>query len=445
MGDGLLVNDKLMSFTANLGTGRDKAASTFYAFTPTPRDQLLASYRGSWLPRKIVDIPAKDATRRWRSWQAAKDQITRIESEERRLGLQSKVLKAKRQARLLGGAAIYIGTNDRDVGQALDPNRIAQGGISYLTVLSKDRCSAGEIENDPIQENYGKPQYYTIGQAQTRVHPSRLIIFIGADIPDDDLTGVDQGWGDSVLDSILAEIKNTDSTMANIASMVFEANVDVISVPGLMELVGNPKDEERLLQRFRFAATAKGTNGTLILDGGDGSANGGEKYDRKANSFGNLPEIADRFLQIVSGAADIPATRLLGQSPAGLNATGDADLRNYYDRIQSEQELELTPAMALFDECLIRSALGSRPPEVFYNWNPLWQMTQTEIIANGKVLADTINVLNTTNLFNPEALSKAGVNALVESGVLPGLDIAIEEVGSALPNENDEPVPPDTE
>ncbi len=445
MGDGLLVNDKLMSFTANLGTERDKAASTFYAFVPTPKDQLIASYRGSWLPRKIVDIPAKDATRRWRAWQASKEQITRIEAEERRLGLQKKVLEAKRKARLLGGAAIYIGTKDRDPSKPLDPSRVAQGGVSYLTVLSKDRCSAGEIETDPIEEGYGKPKYYRIGTKNTQVHPSRLIIFIGADIPDDDLIGVDQGWGDSVLDSVFQEIKNSDSAMANVAALMFESKVDIISVPGLMDLVGRKEDEERLLQRFRLAATAKGTNGTLILDGGDGSGNSGEKYESKAFTFVGIPDVIDRFLQTVSGAADIPATRLLGQSPAGLNATGDADLRNYYDRIQSEQELELTPAMALFDECLIRSALGSRPTEIFYNWRPLWQPTQTELVNNGKVIADTITALNASNLINPQALSIAAVNTLVEYGVLPGLDAAIEQVGSASPNEDDEAEPPDME
>jgi uncharacterized protein len=41
------------------------------------------------------------------------------------------------------------------------------------------------------------------------------------------------------------------------------------------------------------------------------------------------------FRKIVSGAADIPVTRLLGQSPAGMNATGTSDMKNYHDRIQS--------------------------------------------------------------------------------------------------------------
>ena len=77
----------------------------------------------------------------------------------------------------------------------------------------------------------------------------------------------------------------------------------------------------------------------------------------------------DRFLQSVSGAADIPGTRLLGQSPAGMNATGESDLRNYYDRLQ---------AMFRMDEALIRSALGSRPADVYYDWAPLWGMSEKE-------------------------------------------------------------------
>lgn len=52
-------------------------------------------------------------------------------------------------------------------------------------------------------------------------------------------------------------------------------------------------------------------------------------------AFDSVRAWLDRFLQIVSGAADIPAIRLLSQSPAGMNATGESDLRNYYDRLSA--------------------------------------------------------------------------------------------------------------
>ena len=37
----------------------------------------------------------------------------------------------------------------------------------------------------------------------------------------------------------------------------------------------------------------------------------------------------------------------------------------------------LTPAMSVLDEVIIRSALGSRPPEIYYEWNILWQLSAT--------------------------------------------------------------------
>ena len=41
-----------------------------------------------------------------------------------------------------------------------------------------------------------------------------------------------------------------------------------------------------------------------------------------------------------------------------MNATGDSDTRNYYDRLQSDQVMRLQPALARLDEVLIRNALG---------------------------------------------------------------------------------------
>ena len=62
---------------------------------------------------------------------------------------------------------------------------------------------------------------------------------------------------------------------------------------------------------------------------------------------------------------------LLGQSPAGMNATGTSDMKNYHGRIQSIQELEPTPAMVRLDECIIRPATGSRDEAIYYEWAPL--------------------------------------------------------------------------
>lgn len=430
--------DSLTNLVSRMGTERDKASSSFYGTPLISDEQLLNAYRGAWLPRKIVDIPAFDSVRAWRDWQAEGQEIEPIEAEENRLNVRGKVFEARIKARLWGGAAIHIGTGDADLSQPLDIERIGKGGIKYLTVLTRRQLTAGEIDRDPGSEWYGKPKVYSLtagDKAQVAIHPSRLVIFTGNQQPDIEFVGAgDMAWGDSVLLSVLDAIKNADSTAGNIASLVFEAKIDIIRVPNFMASLKDEGYKQRLLERFTLANTAKGINGTLILDKE-------EEYESKSASFATLPDILDRFLQIVSGAADIPATRLLGQSPSGMNSTGESDLRNYYDRLSAMQQVEMTPAMYRLDECLIRSALGSRPADVYYEWAPLWGLSDKEKADIFKLKSDAARALAGSaagTLLPVEALSDALVNTFVEDGSLPGLEAAIEEYGTLAEQEPSE-------
>lgn len=445
------VGDSLTNLVANLGTSRDKSAATAYALTLLDDASLLAAYKTSWLAKKSVVIPALDSVRAWREWQAKgsgqksrtaeerNGQIGPIEAEEKRLNVKGKVLQAKVKARLWGGSAIMIGTGDNDLGQPLDVESVKKAGLRYLTVMSRRQLSAGEIDQDPQSEWYGAPKVYTLTsgtQAQLEIHPSRLVIFHGEQQVDEELGQAYQGWGDSVLQSTLDAIKQADATAANIASLVFEAKIDIIRVPNFMTNLADPAYRAKLIERYTLANTAKGINGTLLLDKE-------EEYETKQANFGTLPEVLDRFMQMASGAADIPMTRLFGMSPAGMNSTGESDLRNYYDRISAMQELEQGPAMQRLDECLIRSALGARDPDIHYAWKPLWGMSETEKATVFKTKADAARVIagngGTSEPLMPiEALSDALVNELVEDGSLSGLEAAIEEYGKLSEQEEDE-------
>ncbi len=84
------------------------------------------------------------------------------------------------------------------------------------------------------------------------------------------------------------------------------------------------------------------------------------------------------FAEQISGALQIPLVRLLGQSPAGLNSTGESDLRTYYDNISKRQENDLREGVNLILRVLAMS-LGIKLPDNFnFNFVPLWQMDQTE-------------------------------------------------------------------
>ncbi len=426
------IKDGLVNFVANLGTSRDKATSSFYGLPLLSEADATNAYRGTWLARKVIDIPAMDSCRKWRGWSADQAQISAIESEEKRLGLQQKMLEALIRARLTGGAALYIGTGQSNPQDPLKPESLGKAGIRHINVLSKRVLQAGELDRDPESPGYGKPAFYTLSSSAAgplRIHPSRLVVLQGAVKPDPELETGD-GWGDSVLLAISKAIKDADATAGNIASLVFEAKVDVIKIPNFMSMLSDPDYEAQMLKRMQLAMMAKGINGALLLDAE-------EDYEQKQAQFGGLTDLMMAFMQLTSGASDIPMTRLLGQSPGGMNASGESDLRNYYDRISSGQELVLAPALQVLDECLIRSALGARPPEVFYNWRSLWQTTDTERATIGKTTADTIKTIADTKLIPDDVMAVVAVNMLTEAGVAPGLEAEMQDYAAAVPDEDD--------
>lgn len=419
----MLTTDTLVNLISGLGGLRDKSTGAAYALNLLDKMQIDAAYRGDWIARKIVDVPAFDETREWRDWQAAKPQIEMLEQEEARLGVQSKVAKARKLARLYGGAALYIGADQGEPSQPLDVNRIGKGAFRYLHVLTRHEMIAGEIEQDPLSPLYGEPKKYSLAGATQMVdiHPSRVVRFVGADLPDRALNY--DGWGDSVLQAVNDAVMHAGSAAAAIAALLQEAKVDVIKVPSFMESLGAQEYRARIIERYSLANMGKSITNSLMIDAE-------EEWDHKQISFAQLPEVLNTYLQIASGAADIPATRLLGQTPGGLQSTGQSDIRNYYDRISAGQNLELRPALSRLDEVLIRSALGSRPDDVHYTWAPLWQMTEVEKAEVAHKKAQATKVYADAGLMPDAALGKAVQNQLIEDGTYPGLDAALEEFGS---------------
>lgn len=417
-------HDGLKNLVANLGTSRDKASHSHYVVESLTPSELLAAYRSSWLAKAIVDYPAEDSTRKWRVWRADSDQITQIERLERELGVQRRVHDALVTARLYGGAAIYINTDDADQSEPLSVGT----EIKSLVVLSNNSLSAGEKVRDIYSPYYGRPEYYTLTSGAdsnvVSIHASRLVIFRGSPLPDGAVTTSSWG-GDSVLQSTLDSIKQVDATMANIASLVFESKVDVFKFEGFARMMAENQDDI-VLRRAHLNAAMKGINGAVVIDKQD-------EYEQKSATFSGLPEIVVKFQEGVSGASGIPVTRLYGRSAAGLSGTGEGDERVYYDRIGHDQANEIQPEMALLDDCLIYQALGSRPEEIYFEWVPLKQLTESEradIFQKTATAARSLAGTSTGTLIPIDALSDALVNEITEQGVLPGLDQKVLEYGS---------------
>lgn len=425
MGKLLSFSDGLRNLVSNLGTSKDKAVHGSWTFSEPMPAQLESAYRADGVAKKIIDIPAMDMLKGGWNWQADIKQIEALENEERRLSVHSKLLEAMIYARLYGGAGIYISDGTDDPSKPLNVRSIGKQGIRHLTVLTRYQLTSSELNLDPLSEGYGEPYYYTVaGSAlSANVHPSRVVRFIGNTIPRSTVITSDL-WGDSVLSAIDERVKGFVAVEQAISTLVQEASVDVYKIDGLASKLINAESEKALLRRFELMQTMKSVINGVVIDKED-------DWSQKSASFSALPDILKLYMTVLAGVADIPATRLFGQSPQGMNATGESDERNYYDRIEGERKLKLLPGFEKLRDPLIRSALGERPLEIHHAFPSLWQMSEKEKADIHYKNAQTAEIYDRNVLVQPDVLRKGVTNKLVEDSVYPGLEAALVEHGVA--------------
>jgi len=418
------IRDGLANLVSGRGTSADKSQHNFYAHCTLSPDQINAAFRSSWLMRKAIELPPFDMIRAGWDWQADKDQIDLIEAEEKRHDIRGKVRRALVLGRL-GGGVVILGVKQGDPREPLYIDRIGKGALEYAHIMSRHQLSFDEIDKDPKSPTFGQPRMWTMAAAGQRVdiHPSRVIAFKGEQVPDFGLANEqDLFWGDSVVQSIMDAVKNADAAQSGFASLIEEAKLDIIKVPGLMSNLATTEYEQRFLRRLGLANIGKSTHNALIIDGE-------EDWEQRQVNWSGMPDIMNTYLGFVAGAADVPATRLLGKSPDGMNSTGLGDLQNYETMISARQENDLRPLLERIEEVVIRSAIGTRDPDVYFTFAPLRVMTEKESADIGKVKADTVKVYSDSGLIPTIALEKAVQNMLVEDGLFPGLDGALAELG----------------
>lgn len=421
----------LVNGATGAGTSIDRSVWDSWFFMPMTPQEIIAGYRSNWLLGKIVDIPAEDMVREWRDWQAAEAQIEALEEAERNFDIIGKVQEGIAFGRL-GGGAMLLGFGDAN------PEKPApapgKDSLKYAHVFNRWELTIGEEERDVTSPWFGQPRYYEINGAmqKQRIHPSRVVVFKGSPVPRfPGVTWEDYFWGDSVVTRVDRAVKNAIKANDGFARLIDEAKIDIYRLSGFMQnLVTN---EDAVRKRVQYTDAGKSSLRGVYLDKDD-------EFTQRQLSLTGMPEMIEALLSVVAGAADIPATRLLGRAPQGMNATGDGDEANYHTMIRSKQRLYLSPAMDRIDAVLIPSALGTRPKDVGYKWAPLSVLSEKEQAETNKLKAETIAIYVDKALLPSSAIEKATQSMLSDDQWLPGLDKALAEAEKAgeLPGDGDE-------
>lgn len=391
----------------------------------------VAAYMSSGLLRKVIAIPAEDRVREWRDWQADSDAIGKLEAEERRLGIVAKVKAAEVLRGIGGGAIIIITAGNHD--QPLTAESIREGGIIALNVVSRWQITGRDWVADLASPDYGMPQMFQVSgnSRQQNIHPSRVICLRGDPLPAGHTVSTEDAfWGDSRLLRVFAEVQRSDHAQDWFAALVKKAKLMRVGIPNLTDLVSTDGGQQRLNSRVSLIAEGENTINATVFDAGDGSDKSGEKITDYQVTWTGIPAMMDAFDQRVAAVSDIPFTRLMGRSPAGMNATGQHDMDNWNRAVVSGQKLETRPCLEQLDPFLIRSA-GVDPTDVTWRFAPLSTPSEKEEADTFKTTMDAVEKLRNDGAIPEVAMNKAVQNLMSEREWLPGIDQALAEIPEA--------------
>nr|DAV58438.1 MAG TPA: Portal [Caudoviricetes sp.] len=389
--------DAFSNVLARLGAGTPNLLEgTEYSLQRMSRDfnTLNALYRESWIVRRIIDVIPADMLKNWITITSGLDPDVekRLSLTLRRTQLIDKLKRGMQWGRLYGGAlgVMLVKHQGYDLSQPLQLDWIMPGDFAGLLIF--DRWNgvnpSSELIEDISNPDYGYPKYYTVtdpaGGGSVKIHHSRVIRFTGNTLPFWEEIAEMQ-WGASVVESIFDELRKRDNVSWNIAQLTFMANIRVLKMQDLGQLLAATDNESQaeLLRTLEAQNMLLNNMGMQVMDAADG-------LETHQYTFGGLADCYQQFIMDISGAAEIPVTRLFGRSPSGLNATGESDLQNYYDMIAEKQESYLRPILNKVLPPFIISTLGSLPDDFDFEFDPVAEPTDKERADLAKCGTDNV-------------------------------------------------------
>ncbi|UPT53036.1 portal protein [Synechococcus phage Yong-M3-232] len=425
------LSDRLTNALTGSGTRRDPRAHNAYTARILSQHEIAAAYSGSGLLRKIIRIPAMDMVREWRTWTGGDDkQTAAVFDAEKRFDIRRKVMQAE-ILRGMGGGALIMGLPGDPATPAPE-----NAPLAFLHVVSRWHLTFGQLNLDATSPGYGEPEMWTLSTSGgTRdIHPSRVIPFradTSAAMLLLGVAGADQFWGESTVQQVLDAVQDSDTARQGFAALIHKARLLRIGIPDLISLAATSDGEAQVMKRLDILAAAESIHNATVFDAGSAEdGKGGEQIEDATYSFAGVKDVLNAYGEWAAAISDIPATRLLGRAPEGMNSSGESQQKDWNKAVRARQTLDLAPCLDRLDPHLLAagrvdSALMS------YEFDPLDTPSEKERADIFKVEMEAIEKLQLTGAVPEQALSRGVQSLMIERGYLPELELALTEIPEA--------------
>lgn len=276
-----------------------------------------------------------------------------------------------------GGSVMFFDVDDglEDHSEPLDFKKIK--GINDIVVLDRF-CLTPKDYTSYLK----KPTIYTLAQGSIDIHVSRLAFFTGLD------SGIrnrfyNQGFGESRVFRCLTELNNYAGGHDALPEILSNFLTNIFKFKNFTKMILDGK-ADKIRKKAGYLQANKNLMNALVIDDED-------DFISNSINVSGLDKLIEMIERRLCAAAGMPHTRLLEESPGGglTNNGGQSEQSEQWnDWIKTQQVKKLTKPLELIHSIFAAILkLGVNNP-IKYEFNPLRQQTQSQIIEDRSKQAD---------------------------------------------------------
>ena len=318
---------------------------------------LCNTYKSNGFVSAVIDMPVDDAFR-----DGGFDIDSKTLNED-----DIEVLKdCIRWGRLYGGGLVMVSC-EQDLDTPFNAQTIYNKDVEFYA-LDRWQCMANGTSMETAKSF--TLQDLAIEENSMIVDRSRLFIFTGKTLPYY-LKNQLQGWGASVLESVLPQLNQYLKANSVILELLDEAKIDILKIMGMSDSLISPEGEQAIRKRVDIASAEKNYKSMLVMDKED-------DYEQKQITFGSIDSILEKIFLLICSCLRIPYSKIFGKGANGLGTGADLDIENYNAMVNAQIRV---PAYKILREMVkIRcyQLFGRDVTDLVIKWKPLRVLSDIE-------------------------------------------------------------------
>ena len=376
------------------------------------------------LIRACVQTVSDDISRKWIKITGCEDadKLEQLTNLLKDYHIKDLFHKAVTTTGYMGGAFIFIDTGEDDTTLPLAVNDLSAeliGDDASVKFVVVDPVNVTPIEYnciDPLRDDYMRPKMWQV--LGKRVHASRLLAFI-ENVPPTLLKPCYNFLGIPQAQILWDYVMHFNDCRASTARLLNKISLLVVQTD-MDAVLSDPQGLEIFDAKMQFLERYRNNDSIFVCD------KDSESVMNVQTTIAGCTDIVRQALELIACINRTPAVKLLGISPSGFNATGESDLKNYYDYISSKQELYREQIQTIINVIQLVN-FGYIDPAITFEFEPLNEENKASIAMTAQTKIGAL-----TQLVDRQAMSAEELREAVRQDQDLGLEFLDEEMPEEL-------------